>query len=68
MRGGTLDAGHTATGEPDVFVYTATKVSWVVLLEEKRVFDKGYERKDEWSEKALRPRIEEWKAGRAREN
>lgn len=46
VRVGTLD--DPAQVPPDVHIYTTTKLPWVVLPAEARVFDAYYDRRQEW--------------------
>jgi hypothetical protein len=67
VRVGTLDTPDAAP--PDVQIFTASKLPWVVLPEGARVFAEYYRREEVWSADAqerhavLRPAIAAWKAG-----
>lgn len=46
VRVGTLDEPNTIT--PDVHIFTRSKVDWVTIPENHRVFDVYYDTKEEW--------------------
>ncbi len=54
LRVGTLD--HSDSLEPDVHIYTNSKLPWVRLPEGARSFGEYYEIKDVWSEDSLERR------------
>ena len=47
VRGGTLD--DTGAVTPDVHIYTRSKMPWLELPEDARVFDAYYRRSEVWS-------------------
>lgn len=51
MRVATLDRPHSI--EPDVHIYTRTKVPWVELPEGARAFEAYYDMKAEWPAESL---------------
>ena len=68
VRLGTLHkdpGGHDhAKGnlEPDVHIHTKTKVPWVVIPEDKRVFEENYDPKEVWSAESLERMANLWRA------
>src|SRR5918911_1146561 len=51
VRGGTLDEPRAI--EPDVHIYTRSKVGWVTLPENARAFEVFYDIKEEWPTRSL---------------
>lgn len=54
LRVGTLD--EAAAVQPDVHIFTRSKVSWVRLPENARAFDIYYDMKSEWPPESLKRR------------
>jgi hypothetical protein len=51
VRGGTLDEPRAI--EPDVHIFTRSKVGWVTLPEGARAFDVFYDVQEEWPTRSL---------------
>lgn len=62
VRVSTLDRAHEIV--PDVHIFTRSKVPWVRLPEEARVFDVYYDMKKEWPSDSLARRAALREAGR----
>jgi hypothetical protein len=66
VRVGTLD--HPDRVEPDVHIYTDSKLPWVRLPEGARSFREYYEIEEIWSRESLErrrvylPELERWRA------
>ena len=68
MRVGTLD--HPDRVQPDVHIYTESKLPWVHLPDGARSFGEYYEIGEVWSRESLErrkaylPEVERWRAER----
>jgi hypothetical protein len=68
VRAGTLDAESKKGINPDVHIFTESKVDWIRLPDGVPAKDKFYNVAEVWSDEskkrwaALKPQIDEWKA------
>jgi hypothetical protein len=68
VRLGTLDFPDRV--QPDVHIYTESKLPWVRLPEGARIFGEYYEIEEVWSKESLErrkvylPEVERWRAER----
>lgn len=66
LRATTLDVEHQRNVEPDVHIYTKTKVPWLTLPCDRPVFEKSYQHDTVWSKEnlerkaAIMPLVKQW--------